>query len=124
MLNKMLQAAGIGALFTLLAGSAHANLLTNGTFETPDASGGDVPGTAGWTTFETVFTNATDGPGFGPVSHDVGGTQSLKMYGPFFPGGAMRFDGTSTPVPSRMREVFTAAAPIATKQSALSICVS
>ena len=38
--------------------------------------------------------------------------------------GAMRFDGTSTPVPSRMRLVLTAAAPIATKQSALSICVS
>ncbi len=37
---------------------------------------------------------------------------------------AMRFDGTSTPVPRRMREVFTAAAPIATKQSAVSICVS
>ncbi len=37
---------------------------------------------------------------------------------------AMRFDGTSTPVPRRMRLVFTAAAPMATKQSALSICVS
>jgi hypothetical protein len=38
--------------------------------------------------------------------------------------GAMRFDGTSTPVPSRMRLVLTAAAPMATKQSALSIWVS
>jgi hypothetical protein len=38
--------------------------------------------------------------------------------------GAMRFDGTSTPVPSRMRRVLTAAAPMATKQSALSIWVS
>ena len=35
--------------------------------------------------------------------------------------GAMRFDGTNTPVPRRMRLVFTAAAPMATKQSALSI---
>ena len=38
--------------------------------------------------------------------------------------GAMRLDGTSTPVPSRMRLVWTAAAPMATKQSALSIWVS
>jgi hypothetical protein len=72
------------------------NLLTNGTFETPDATGGDVPGAPDWSTFETVFTNATDGPNFGPVSHDVGGTQSLKMYGPFVPGGAA---GASQNVP-------------------------
>ena len=38
--------------------------------------------------------------------------------------GAMRLDGTSTPVPRRIFFVCTAAAPIATKQSALSICVS
>jgi hypothetical protein len=38
--------------------------------------------------------------------------------------GAMRLDGISTPVPRRMREVLIAAAPMATKQSALSICVS
>ena len=38
--------------------------------------------------------------------------------------GAMRFDGTSTPVPRRMRDVCIAAAAIATKQSAQSICVS
>ena len=37
---------------------------------------------------------------------------------------AMRLEGISTPVPSRMRLVFTAAAPMATKQSALSIWVS
>jgi hypothetical protein len=64
------------------------NLLTNSGFETGDATGGDLGGAAGWSTFETVFTNATDGPNFGPVSHDVGGTQSLKMYGPFVTGGA------------------------------------
>ena len=38
--------------------------------------------------------------------------------------GAMRLDGTSTPVPSRILRVWTAAAPMATKQSAFSICVS
>ena len=36
----------------------------------------------------------------------------------------MRFDGTKTPVPSRMREVLSAAAAIATKQSPVIICVS
>ena len=38
--------------------------------------------------------------------------------------GAMRLDGTSTPVPSRMRLVLTAAAPIAVKQSAVTIWLS
>ena len=38
--------------------------------------------------------------------------------------GAMRFEGISTPVPRRIRDVCTAAAPIATNMSALSICVS
>ncbi len=38
--------------------------------------------------------------------------------------GAMRLDGISTPVPSRIRVVFTAVAAIATKGSALSIWVS
>jgi hypothetical protein len=37
---------------------------------------------------------------------------------------AMRFDGTSTPVPRRIREVLSAAAAIATKQSPVIICVS
>ena len=37
---------------------------------------------------------------------------------------AMRFDGTSTPVPRRIFEVFSAAAAIATKGSAVIICVS
>jgi hypothetical protein len=38
--------------------------------------------------------------------------------------GAMRFDGISTPVPRRILDVITAAAPMATKISALSNCVS
>src|SRR5262249_2030835 len=37
---------------------------------------------------------------------------------------AMRFDGTRTPVPRRIREVLSAAAAIATKQSPVIICVS
>lgn len=57
--------------------------LVNGTFEADDASAGNVAGATGWTTFEFVFTNNTAGPGFGPVSHDAGGSQSLVMFGPF-----------------------------------------
>ncbi|MBT8119660.1 MAG: family 16 glycosylhydrolase, partial [Gammaproteobacteria bacterium] len=65
-----------------------SNLLLNGNIEAVDASGGDISGVFDWTTFETVFTNSTIGPAFGPVSHDAGGTQSIKMYGPFNPNGA------------------------------------
>ena len=57
--------------------------LVNTTFETDDASTGNVAGATGWDTFEFVFTNNTAGPGSGPVSHDAGGFQSLTMYGPF-----------------------------------------
>ena len=38
--------------------------------------------------------------------------------------GAMRLEGISTPVPSRIFDVCTAVAPMATNTSALSICVS
>ncbi|MGI9341666.1 MAG: VPLPA-CTERM sorting domain-containing protein [Gammaproteobacteria bacterium] len=74
--------AAIAGLLLLVSGNANA-LLTNGGFEADDASGGDVGGATGWTTFEGVFTNNTAGPSFGPVSHDVPGSQSLKMFGPF-----------------------------------------
>ncbi len=91
MLQKKLHKISLTAL-AMAAAIAYAPsgnaALVNGTFEAGDATSGDLPGAAGWDTFETVFTNATDGPNFGPVSHDVGGTQSLKMYGPFTPGGA------------------------------------
>jgi len=64
-------------------GGGSVNLLNNGGFESPDASGGDVSGAIDWDTFESVFTNSTLSPSSGPVSHDDGGTQSLKMFGPF-----------------------------------------
>ncbi|MGD8804102.1 MAG: invasin domain 3-containing protein, partial [Gammaproteobacteria bacterium] len=57
--------------------------LTNPAFEADNASAGNLEGATGWTTFEFAFTNNTAGPGFGPVSHDAGGFQSLTMYGPF-----------------------------------------
>jgi beta-glucanase (GH16 family) len=62
-----------------------AQLLTNGTFEIPDAFPGAISGAPGWTTFESVFTKATVDQfnNFGPVSHDAGGTQFLTMFGPF-----------------------------------------
>ena len=90
--EKIIQALRGGAVLTLFASSASAALSNSG-FESPDARGGDVAGTDGWTTFEFVYTNNTAGPGFGPVSHgdNTGtlgaGTQSLKMFGPFIPDG-------------------------------------
>ncbi len=60
-----------------IAGGAPAQLL-NPSFESPDASGGDVPGTANWDTFNFVYTTAT-------VSYT--GNQCLKTFGPFLPGG-------------------------------------
>ena len=77
-----------GFVFNFGPATNASNLLSNGNIESTDASGGDLSGVTDWTTFETVFTNATDGPAFGPVSHDAGGTQSVKMYGPFNPNGA------------------------------------
>lgn len=68
------------ALGLLASGpSAAANVLSNPGFESPDASGGDVPGTADWATFNDVFTNATVTP------HS--GSQVLKAFGPFVAGG-------------------------------------
>ena len=81
--NKILQTVGASAVIALSAASAQANLLTNGTFETPDATAGNIGGAPGWTTFESVFTTANDGPNFAPVSHDAGGNQSILMFGPF-----------------------------------------
>ena len=74
--------AGFDFNFGPATGSS-VNLLTNVGFESPDASGGDVPGTVDWDHFETVFTNSALSTSSGPVSHDAGGTQSLKMFGPF-----------------------------------------
>ncbi|MEZ5065984.1 MAG: hypothetical protein R3B81_14720 [bacterium] len=73
-----LRTAALAAILSLgTAGSALAQL-SNGGFESPDASGGDVGGTADWNSFNNVFTTAA-------VSHS--GTQSLKTFGPFAPGG-------------------------------------
>ena len=60
-----------------MAGDASAQLLNPG-FESPDASGGDVPGSDSWNSFNFFFTTAA-------VAHS--GTQSAKTFGPFAPGG-------------------------------------
>ena len=52
------------------------------------------------------------------------GANRFNEANPLAVTGAIRLDGISTPVPSRIRDVCTAAAPIATKQSAQSIWVS
>jgi len=70
----------VAAVFVLLIGTpgnASAQLL-NESFESPDASGGDVLGTANWGAFNQAYTTAT-------VSHF--GSQCLKTFGPFFQTG-------------------------------------
>ena len=91
MLQKSFYKSSLTALAMVSAmafASASSAALVNGTFEADDASGGDVYCAAGWTCFESAFTNSTLGPSSGPVSHDAGGTQSVKMFGPFVPNGA------------------------------------
>ena len=74
---------GLAALATLLLlGSnsrAAVNLLTNPSFESPNASGGDVPGSTGWGSFNFAFTTTSVTP------HS--GTQTMKTFGPFFQFG-------------------------------------
>jgi hypothetical protein len=74
-----LMAVAVAATFPLaLMNVAQASTLANPGFESPDASGGDVGGTDDWGTFNQVFTTAA-------VSRS--GSQSLKTFGPFSPGG-------------------------------------
>lgn len=70
-----------------LAAAAHAggpNLLTNASFETPDASGGDVPGAPpGWGGFNDPNTQNTS-----QAITAFDGIQTFKTFGPFdFIGG-------------------------------------
>ncbi len=78
---RNLLSMSIAALMTFfligMAGPVSAQLLNPG-FESPDASGGDVPGTANWSSFNNVFTTAAT---------FRSGTQALKTFGPFSPGG-------------------------------------
>ena len=82
MLSKWNGVLGCGlalaALLSFGAVSSASAQLVNGGFESPDASGGDVAGSDGWNSFNFVFTTAA-------IAHS--GTQSLKTFGPFGPGG-------------------------------------
>ena len=64
---------------SLFCGTARAALINPG-FETDNASGGDVAPTTGWSGFNANFTSS---------AFARSGTQSLKVFGPFFQfGGA------------------------------------
>jgi hypothetical protein len=82
MKKRILQTVGAGALFALFAGGASANVL-NPSFESPDASGGDIGCSADWSCFNNAFTSSNNyNPGGGfvnPTAYD--GTQVMKQYG-------------------------------------------
>ncbi len=73
-----------GFIFDFTSAAGASNLLTNESFETPDASAGDVPGAgAPWNSFNSNFTSSNL---FGPpvffVNPDAhSGTQVLKQFG-------------------------------------------
>ena len=102
MLKKKLTKNSLTALAMVAAitfASASNAALVNGGFEADNAFLGNVPGASGWTTFEPVFTyhTADNNGNFGPVSHDAGGTNGLKMFGPWVTGeagGAFQFDNS------------------------------
>ena len=59
--NKILQTVGASALFVLFAGGAQAAAipLVNPGFDNDDATGGDVFGATGWSTFGSGFTSTS-----------------------------------------------------------------
>jgi hypothetical protein len=57
------------------------NLLNNGGFGLPDASGGDVLCHTGWECENESYTTAADGPNSAPVSHNPQDNQSIKQFG-------------------------------------------
>jgi hypothetical protein len=84
MLKTGLVAVAMTAALSFSSLSSAANLLTNASFETPDASAGDVAGAGSpWNSFNSNFTTSNL---FGPpvffVNPDAkSGTQVLKQFG-------------------------------------------
>jgi hypothetical protein len=78
-----------------LAGSAAKaqNVLLNPGFESPDASAGDVAGTANWNSFNFTFTTRSVTP--------HGGLQTLKAFGPFFQFGGSGVNQSSPATPGQ-----------------------
>lgn len=87
MKKRILQTAGAGALLAMFAMGAQANLLSDPSFESPDASGGDVGGCAGnaWDCFNSNFiasnliNNNPPGTFYNPLART--GDQVLKQFG-------------------------------------------
>jgi hypothetical protein len=81
--KKILQTAGAGIFVALFSVGAQANLLSNPSFESPDASGGDQGGSTDWGTFNGVFTASNlfcpGGCTHNPTAHS--GTQLMKQFG-------------------------------------------
>jgi hypothetical protein len=82
-IRKIVQSIYAVGLIGLFACNAQANLLTNGSFETPDASSGDSYCSDSWTCQNQVYTAAVHAERGGgdwgaPDAH--AGNQSLKMF--------------------------------------------
>ena len=56
-------------------------LLANGGFGSPEATGGDVLCHTGWACENDSYTTAADGPNSAPVSHNPEDNQSIKQFG-------------------------------------------
>lgn len=96
MKNCTLAVASAAALLVLGTALPTKAVLVNPGFELNNASGGDVPGATGWGGFNDNYT--TD-----DFAHT--GTQSLKVFGPFFPGGGA---GTTQRQPAVVGTSYTA----------------
>lgn len=90
--------AAVFAAAVLATGSIAGAGLVNAGFEADDASNGDVFGASGWGGFNSRFTTAQAART---------GTQSLKLFGPFFPfGGA----GATQRIPATPGDLIEASA--------------
>ena len=90
--------AAVVAATVLATGSIAGAGLVNAGFEADDASNGDVFGASGWGGFNSRFTT---------TQAARTGTQSLKVFGPFFPfGGA----GATQRIPAAPGELIGASA--------------
>jgi hypothetical protein len=78
---KWTSRVGLGAIVVALAmvAGAQADNLVNGRFDAQNASGGDIPGATGWSSFNAAFTHAD--------AVALSSPNDLKLFGPFFNGG-------------------------------------
>jgi hypothetical protein len=91
--GRMLALAASTLACTLFGGRASAaNLLANPGFETgASAGGGDIPGAAGWSSFDNAYTTSSPNPApVGPHS----GVGSLKMFSSGVAGVFQTFPAT------------------------------